>query len=94
MSKSQKFDSIRTPIRAKERLSNNLEEEVDRFLELFQKLNTSFCDPAAHKQVRRGGQGNRVRIPDGTAAVSAANQGSSTKVGHWETGKAEPDRHR
>jgi hypothetical protein len=32
-----------------------------------------------------------VRIPDGTAAVSADNQGSSTKVGHWETGKAEPD---
>jgi hypothetical protein len=23
--------------------------------------------------------------------VSADNQGSSTKVGHWETGKAEPD---
>jgi len=30
-----------------------------------------------------------VRVPDGTAAVSADNQGSSTKVGHWETGKAE-----
>jgi len=32
-----------------------------------------------------------VRIPDGTAAVSADNQGSSTEVGHWETGKVEPD---
>jgi hypothetical protein len=32
-----------------------------------------------------------VKIPDGTAAVSADNQSSSTKVGHWEPGKAELD---
>ncbi len=45
--------------------------------------------PPARKQARGVEQGNRVRVPDGTAAVSADNQGSSTKVGHWETGKAE-----
>jgi len=30
-----------------------------------------------------------VRIPSGTAAVCALCPRSSTKVGHWETGKAE-----
>lgn len=32
-----------------------------------------------------------MQIPDGTAAVSADNQRSLTKVSHWETGKAELD---
>jgi hypothetical protein len=32
-----------------------------------------------------------VQIPNGTAAVSADNQCSLTKVSHWETGKAELD---
>ena len=37
----------------------------------------------------RGRIGNRVKFPSGTAAVSAIRPRSSTKVGHWETGKAE-----
>jgi len=37
---------------------------------------------------------NRVRIPDGPAAVCAEVPRFTMKIGHWETGKAARDRRR
>ena len=56
-----------------------------------EKLNSSFVILRVHLKLPGLDKGTRVKIPDGTAAVSAENQRSLTKVSHWETGKAELD---